>query len=68
MKAQAFFKSGASKDHAEKVRQVGHSGSVQSKTGHIAPKVTVKQARTSSVPSSMSRKTTVKQVGTKGSC
>lgn len=43
MKAQSFFGGTNPKDHAVKVRQVGHTGSVQNKTGKLTPKVTNKQ-------------------------
>lgn len=67
MKAQAMFGGTNPKDHAVKVRQVGQTGSVQTKTGHIAPKVTVKQAASHPTSTHITRKTKVRQVGTTGS-
>ena len=63
MKASSFFGGTRPKDQATKVRQVGHSGSVQSKTGQIPRVNAVKQAKGSPVPSSFTRQTRVKQVG-----
>lgn len=67
MKAQSMFGGTNPKDNATKVRQVGHTGQVQTKTGHIAPKVTVTQAKSSPAPAHIARKTKVRQVGTEGS-
>jgi hypothetical protein len=67
MKAQAMFGGTKPHDHAVKVKQVGSTGSITSKTGHIEPKVTVKQAKSSPTSTSITRKTRATQVGTTGS-
>jgi len=66
MKAQGFFGGTKPTDHAATVRQVGHTGKVQSKTGQLPRKTIVKQARPSAQPSTMARKTRATQVGSKG--
>jgi len=68
MKAQSFFGTGKTKQTGEKVRQVGHTGSVQNKTGNIARKTEVKQAyhQGKSGGISIQRKTNVKQAYTLG--
>jgi len=69
MKAQSFFGGTSPKQTGEKVRQVGHTGSVQNKTGNIARKTEVKQAYHQGKLGGVSiqRKTNVKQAYTLGS-
>lgn len=69
MKAQSFFGTGKTKQTGEKVRQVGHTGSVQNKTTSIGRKTEVKQAYHQGQPGGVNiqRKTTAKQAYTLGS-
>ena len=47
VKAQSFFGGTEPKETGKRVRQVGHKGSVQNRTGSIARRDTVKQAKSS---------------------
>lgn len=63
VKAQSFFGGTSTKNNTTSVKQVGHTGKVQSKTTSLPIRETVKQARPVEVGTEVPQKVKVKQVG-----
>lgn len=66
MKAQSFFGGTHPKETGKGVRQVGHKGSIQNKTGNIGRKTNVKQVANHDSGTTYARKTNNRQVGHTG--